>query len=38
VAIKLRVKPIIQMTDDELKDEFEQYELRNVETTGDQNV
>lgn len=38
VAIKLRVKPIIQMTDDELKDEFEQYELRNVEPTGDQNV
>jgi hypothetical protein len=39
VAIKLRVKPIIQMTDDpkvsELKDEFE---LRNVEPTGDQNV
>jgi hypothetical protein len=35
VASKLRVKPIIQITDDELKDEFE---LRNVEPTGDQNV
>ena len=39
VASKLRVKPIIQMTNDpnvdELKDEFE---LRNVEPTGDQNV
>jgi hypothetical protein len=38
VAIKLRVKPIIQMTDEELKDEFEQYELRHVQSTGDQNV
>jgi hypothetical protein len=35
VSSKLRIKPIVEITQEELKDEFE---LRVVEPTGDQNV
>ena len=36
--VKNKVKPIIQMTDEELKDEFEQYEIRTPQLTGQENV
>jgi len=35
VSSKLRIKPIVEITQEELKDEFE---LRVVEPPGDQNV
>jgi hypothetical protein len=35
VSSKLRIKPIVEITQEELKDEFK---LRVVEPTGDQNV
>lgn len=36
--VKNKVKPIIQMTDEELKDEFEKYEIRRPQITGEENV
>jgi hypothetical protein len=42
IMLKFRIKPIIEITDDqninELKDEFEQYEVRQPQITGEQNV
>ena len=38
LMIKHKIKPIIQMTDDELKDEYEQYEIRQSQLIGEQNV
>ena len=36
--ISHRIKPINQMTDEELKDEFEQYEIRTSQVTAEENV
>ena len=33
-----RVNPIIQISDEELKDEFEQYEIRTPQINGEENV
>lgn len=38
LIVKCKIKPIIQMTDDELKDEYEQYEIRQSQPIGEQNV
>lgn len=42
LMVKHKIKPIIQMTDDpevnELKDEYEQYEIRQSQPIGEQNV
>lgn len=38
IMVKNRIKPIIQMTNEELKDEFEQYEIRTPQLTGQENV
>lgn len=38
LMISHRIKPIIQMTDEELKDEFEQYEIRTSQVTAEENV
>lgn len=38
LMVKHKIKPIIQMTDEELKDEYEQYEIRQSQLIGEQNV
>ena len=38
LMVKNKIKPIIQMTNEELKDEFEQYEIRRPQITGEENV
>lgn len=38
LMVKNKIKPISKMTDEELKDEFEQYELRRPQITGEENV
>lgn len=38
LMVKHKIKPIIQMTDDELKDEYEQYEIRQSQLIVEQNV
>lgn len=38
LMVSHKVKPIFQMTDEELKDEFEQYEMRTPQITGEEKV
>jgi hypothetical protein len=38
VSIRTKIKPIIQMTDEELKHEFEQFNIRHPQITSALNI